>query len=624
MAYLLSRTLVASALFALSALACAQETAGSPDVPVSAADGFAVLIEAPADIAALLERHLELQRYKVLADLSDAEIQSLLLTAQQDASDLLATMGYISPDIRITLQSPPLDAALAPAGPGSAAKAQKVVRIAVLPGPQTRVAAVNLLLEGAIAQDASGQGQSVQDLWSLARGDAFSQEAWDRAKQQALKQLLARRYPTARVLSARAEVDPGTASVQLDLRLDSGPAYRIGSLEVQGNQRYSADLVRRFARLRPGDDSVLSQLVEAQLRMTDSGYYDSAYLSLDTGSDPAQAVVQAQVREAKMQKLVFGVGASTDSGTRLSAEHTYNLVPGMEWRAVNKLTVARDTQTFASDWTSQPGENQWRWAASALLERDRVGEIDVSTQRYRGGRFATEGSLDQSYYLQFERTQVAYREIGQNTGNEAVSLNYSFALRRFDSTPFPSSGWGLGGELGAGSVLGDRQEPYTRVLLHALLYQPLGQSQVNLFARQHAGRMVYRAQAGGVVVNNASSIPFNQLFLSGGDTTVRGYKFQEIGVTHDGVLSADAGRYLATGSIEWQRPVVRNGVMTDWESAIFVDSGAVANRVEEFSFKSGVGVGARWKSPVGPLQIDLAYGIATQALRLHMNVGFVF
>jgi translocation and assembly module TamA len=57
---------------------------------------------------------------------------------------------------------------------------------------------------------------------------------------------------------------------------------------------------------------------------------------------------------------------------------------------------------------------------------------------------------------------------------------------------------------------------------------------------------------------------------------------------------------------------------------VFVDTGAVANQAEEFSFKTGVGVGARWKSPIGPLQIDLAYGVATQAWRLHMNVGFVF
>jgi len=32
----------------------------------------------------------------------------------------------------------------------------------------------------------------------------------------------------------------------------------------------------------------------------------------------------------------------------------------------------------------------------------------------------------------------------------------------------------------------------------------------------------------------------------------------------------------------------------------------------------------RWKSPIGPLQIDLAYGVAVKRLRLHMNVGFSF
>jgi translocation and assembly module TamA len=105
---------------------------------------------------------------------------------------------------------------------------------------------------------------------------------------------------------------------------------------------------------------------------------------------------------------------------------------------------------------------------------------------------------------------------------------------------------------------------------------------------------------------------------------VRGYKYDEIGVTHNGILSSDSGRYVATASAEWQRPIVRNGVMTDWETALFVDTGAVANQVEAFSFKAGVGVGARWNSPIGPLQIDLAYGVATRALRLHLNVGFVF
>ncbi len=591
------------------------------------AEAFAIQIQAPEDVRDLLQRHLELNRYQPLVDLSDAEIQSLLASAQQDATDLLATLGYFSPEIRITLQRPEAVANTQTNTPtNTATNVGKVVHIDVVPGPQTRVRAVNLRLEGDIAQNAEAreQRQSVQDLWTLATGDAFSQAAWDNAKAQALKQLLARRYPTAHQTGSKAEVHPEDATVDLDLQLDSGSPYRIGSLQVEGARRYSADMARRFARLRVGEDYVLSEMVEAQQRLTDSGYYDSAYLSLELASDPQQAVVRAQLKEASMQKLVFGIGASTDSGARISAEHTYNQVPGIDWRAVNKLTLSRDTKTFASEWTSQPGETLWRWAASALFEQDRVGEIDVNTQRYRAGRFTTEASFDQSYYLQLERTEAVLREIAQSNTNEAVSANYAFALRRFDSTPFPSSGWGLGGELSAGTVLGPQQEPFTRVLLHGRVYQPLGQSLQNIFERRHAGRMVYRAQAGGVFVDNATSIPFNQLFLTGGDTTVRGYKFEEIGVTHNGILSAESGRYLATGSVEWQRPVVRNGLMTDWESAVFVDTGAVANQVKEFSFKVGVGVGARWKSPIGPLQIDLAYGVATQALRLHLNVGFVF
>lgn len=594
--------------------------------PASGAAGqqaFAIRILAPDLVRDLLQRHLELQRYQVLLDLSDSEIQSLLLSAQRDASELLATLGYFSPEIRIQLQRPQ--------EPGTAAQAappppMPVVQIEVLPGAQARVAGVNLVLEGGIAQDAGAQEQrqSVRDLWTLDTGEVFSQDAWDRAKAQALRQLLARRYPSARQLSARAEVHPQEARVDLALQLDSGPAYRFGRMEVQGSQRYSPELARRFARLPQGGDYALAQLVEAQQRLTDSGYYDSAYLSLDLASDPQAATVRAQLKEASMQKLVFGVGASTDSGARLSAEHSYNQVPGIDWRAVNKLTLARDTSAFASDWTSQPDESRWRWAASLLLEQDKVGEIDVYTQRYRLGRFTTEASLDQSYYLQWESNEAVLRENDRGTTNEAFSANYAFALRRFDSALSPTQGWGLGAELSAGTVLGSRQEPYTRGLVHARLYQPLGQSLDNLFARQHAGRLVYRAQAGAVFVDNAVNLPFNQRFLTGGDTTVRGYRHEEIGVTRDGNLSADSGRYVATAGVEWQRPVVRDGQMTDWEAAVFVDTGAVANQVEELRFKSGVGVGARWKSPIGPLQIDLAYGVATESLRLHLNVGFVF
>ena len=610
---------IAAALMALCGRIYAQDAMqASGGAPVPAA--FSIQIQAPEAIKSLLERHLDLQRYRASADLSDAEIHNLMLTAQQDATDLVATLGFFSPEIRISLQSPPIGESQ------MATNNAPVVQIEVSPGPQALVGAVHLRVDGAIAQDpeALEQRQRVQDLWMLATGEPFSQAAWDNAKQQALKQLLARRYPTAHLVSSRADVNADAALVDLELELDSGPAYKLGPVDVQGEKRYGAELIGRFARLQSGSDYVQSELVEAQQRLTDSGYYDSAYVNMDLNGDPANAKVHILVKESTMQKAVFGIGASTDSGARWSAEHTYNQVPGIDWRAVNKVTLSRDSSSFSSDWTSQPGDSRWRWASSVLVQRDKVGEIDVNTQRVRAGRFTTDSELDQSYYLQFERTEALYREIDQRTANEAATANYAFALRQFDSRPFPSSGWGLGGELSAGTVMGSEQEPFSRLVLRGRYYQPLGQAEGNLFARQHAGRIVYRAQAGGVFVNNSSNVPFSQLFLTGGDNSVRGYKHEEIGVTHNGALTAESGRYLATAGVEWQRPIVINGLMTEWETAIFADTGAVTDRVEEFSFKTGLGVGARWKSPIGPLQIDVAYGVATQAYRLHLNVGFVF
>ncbi|RZL86613.1 MAG: outer membrane protein assembly factor, partial [Variovorax sp.] len=85
-----------------------------------------------------------------------------------------------------------------------------------------------------------------------------------------------------------------------------------------------------------------------------------------------------------------------------------------------------------------------------------------------------------------------------------------------------------------------------------------------------------------------------------------------------------AGRYLGVASVEWQRPFVYQGRMTDFESTVFVDAGAVADKVGLLKAKVGVGVGARWKSPVGPVQADVAYGVDVRKLRLHLRLGFTF
>jgi translocation and assembly module TamA len=126
-----------------------------------------------------------------------------------------------------------------------------------------------------------------------------------------------------------------------------------------------------------------------------------------------------------------------------------------------------------------------------------------------------------------------------------------------------------------------------------------------------------------VLARSSARIPATQLFRTGGDTTVRGYGYRDIGVGREGGVIAP-GRYLAVGSVEWQRPIRRAGAITNWESTLFVDGGAVSDRVGDLRPAFGVGTGVRWKSPLGPVQADLAYGLKSKKVRLHLNIGVTF
>jgi len=88
--------------------------------------------------------------------------------------------------------------------------------------------------------------------------------------------------------------------------------------------------------------------------------------------------------------------------------------------------------------------------------------------------------------------------------------------------------------------------------------------------------------------------------------------------------SAVGSQQSAVGSAEWQRPIVWKGEMTDWESTLFVDAGAVADHPSDLHARVGVGAGLRWRSPVGPVQADLAWGVQAKELRLHLRLGFSF
>lgn len=587
-----------------------------PDTPAGAigptqaqpeVTAFDIEVKAPPAVRALLERHLELQRYRAVTDLDDAELARLIVLAERNVRNLVGTLGYFSPTIRITREG--------------AASARPNIVVAVDPGELTSTRTVDIQFSGDIRQsadaDALSQRESIRRNWRLPPGQRFTQDNWDGAKTQALRELVARRYPAGRLETSLADIDAPAASANLSLTLDSGPLYRLGPMQVSGIQRYDPLLVPRLARLDPGSVYDQNRLLEAQQRLASSGYFDAATILVDPDSDPLAAPVQVTVREAPLQKVILGVGLTTDSGPRASVEHTHHRVPGIGWRAVTKLQLERKSPFAQTEWTAIPDDDGWRWGALGRAERLDDDELVTRAQRLRVGRAQAGDRIDRNVYLQYDRASVqaaAGNVVSDSDSGDgsALSGNYVWTGRYFDSLPFPSRGYGLGAELGGGVTLGTDRKPFVRAAARWLGVQSLSR-----------GRIALRAEVAGVLAADTARIPGTLLFRTGGDSTVRGYGYRDIGIQRPNGVTGP-GRYMAVGSVEWQRPMLKNGLPTEWENTFFIDAGSVAERPKDLKPQVGIGTGVRWRSPIGPLQVDLAYGLEPKKLRLHMSVGFVF
>ena len=625
--------------------------------PISQGKSFDIRIESPDDeVRKLLDRHLELKRYQKVSDLDDAELRQLLTNSETNIRQLLGTQGYFTPEIRQELQAHVASSAAAAGGP------LPEVVITVDPGPRTTVKQVDLNFAGAITNypPALPQLGEIYNGWGLPQGDRFMQNAWSDAKTLALRGLQAERFPTAKLANSQAVIDPDTSSANLRIDYDSGPVYKYGPVQIKGAERYDPVIIERLTRVPRGADYKQRDMVDAQQRLLDSGYYTGAFVSVDTSpeSNPEDAPVLVQVQEAKLQKLVFGVGFSTDRGPRVSIDHTHNKEPVFGWRGINKLQVDKVRQAFSTALLAPPDDKLWRWLANASITREKYDDVTYNTQQLRFGRTKLEKSIDRTYYLQYDHDSVRFND-GTRDVSQALSANYVWTYRRFNSQTYPTSGYGIGLELGGGVTLQPQHTPFGRVAARYLGFlsldeglregvgkalplpkdlkavatgnaaglsdQPLLQAPTaSSVLKRRNGELVVRLEGAGLYAKQGAVIPSNLLFLTGGDATVRGYGYQDIGV-EDANGFITPGRYMVAGSLEYRRPLFLRGRPSDWDTVLYVDAGSVANRPQDLRpLKVGVGAGALWRSPVGPVQMSVAYGIQSKKVRLHMNLGFTF
>jgi translocation and assembly module TamA len=497
------------------------------------------------------------------------------------------------------------------------------VLVRVQPGEPTRVTQWQVQTEGELARLAAAgdaQARALQQrlagLGEQQPGQIFRNADWAGAKQQLLARLRSAGYAAATLHSSAADIDASTHSAQLRVTLDSGPLYRAGPVLVRGLVHHDETMVQNLAGFAAGAPLTEDHLVAYQDRLQKTRLFQSVQVRFDPElADTAHTPVLVQLVELPLQQATVGVGISANTGPRTTLEHTHRRP--FDWPAVayNKLEWGRATQSWTGDLQSHPGRDFYRNLLGVQIERV-VSDTDVVlSQRLRLGRTQDTPRIERLYFLELLRSRQDDLPTTANgpTTAMALSANLHWVWRDLDSVLLPTRGLTLALQTGAGQAgqLGGQQGPFGRFYGRLTGYLPLGQRWYGQ-ARLEAGQVVHRD---GVAVPDALG------FRAGGDDSVRGYAYRSLAPldTGGGTVS---GQSLLTASVEVARPIL-DSLPSVW-GAVFVDAGRAVSHWRDYSPAIGWGAGIRWRSPIGPLRIDLARAQELQRWRLHLSVGIAF
>jgi translocation and assembly module TamA len=520
-------------------------------------------------------------------------LERLAREAEAEAREAAATEGYFSADVRSEI-----DRSTEP----------WIVRLSVTPGEPTRISSVEIDLSGPAAADreATEVMQRIRSEWRLPVGGVFRQTDWDSAKRAAIATLSERRYAAAAISESEARIDPGARSAHLRVVLASGPAFHFGQIEVVGLEDYAPERVYNVATFRPGDPYERERLERFQRRVIALGYFVSVQVTLDTDPQRANAApVRVAVIEAPAKRIDVGLGYSTDTQYRATLGWRHNNFLGRNWRLRNELRLEGKLQSAES--TLEFPERPTGWTDSVTVRARRTDIQNLLTEGALVG--VHRRSIEERSQPEFDLSSRVERQAPQGSPAETVYATlaeYWHTWRSTDDLITPRKGWIVQARVGA-SAPGLSTRTFGRGGLRAQRFIPLGR----------VDDLTLRAEAGAVLAGSSRGIPQSLLFRTGGDTTVRGYAYESLGVPRGEAIVG--GRYYALASAE-----VTHWFGENWGIATFVDGGNAVDAPADFEFALGYGVGVRLRSPIGPLRADVAYGADTGKFRVHFSVGLAF
>ncbi len=441
-------------------------------------------------------------------------------------------------------------------------------------------------------------------------GQPFREDAHEALKRGLRRVALERGYLDSRFNTARVDVYPEEEAADVILEFSTGIRYRFGETRFTVEpDMLGPGMLERFRLFEPGEHYSNQDVERLRRRLLQAGYFDSVDVNPQTEARSNGSIdLEVDLGLRPRHEFSGGFGFATDFGPRLKAAYENRYLNRRGHQGSVRLNLSPVLQELYSDYRMplRRGDDAWL-VMDATVSREDTDSAESITQavgirRVRSGPWGTR--VTESLNLLREDFDVA------SDDDVAILLMPGIAIsktRQIRQRPL-EIGWRLDGQVrGAAAPLASTN--FLQFYGRGALALPLGER----------ARAVGRLEVGTTLAASLSKLPTSIRFFAGGDRSIRGYGLDALGPTDpDGDVRG--GRHLAVASIELEQAVRGN-----WSVAIFADSGGAFNTFSE-PLSSGVGIGVRWLSPVGPIRLDLAHPLDDdgRSIRLHIGVGSSF
>jgi translocation and assembly module TamA len=463
------------------------------------------------------------------------------------------------------------------------------LNIAVEPGLPVRIREQNISLDG--------EGKTLEAFTELMadppyeKGDVFVNSNYEDFKTKLTRTASRKGFFDARFVKRQVLVNVDNRTADIELSFETGKRYQFGKVTVEQDvldQRF----IDRYIRVEQGETYDSDVLLTQRRVLEGSGYYKDVQVSTRFNAAENQQV-PVEITTLRRDRYTYSatIGYATDTNFRIETGMEAHWVNRRGHKMEGRLLLSQNDPAIGAVYTVPLWEPENEYASFSvdwsLSDNDDIKgeklEFELNYNRLN------DSDWKQTAFVSFldETTQV---DGEPEVRSQLTLLGARVSKTERDDALFPTKGWKVRAEVQGAhdSILSDL------TLLQASLDVKY------LYTFEHKGKAIVRGEFGASMIDEFSSLPKSLRFFTGGQNSVRGHGFETIG-EKDTDGNVVGGKNKLVLSSEYEYPVTEK-----ISAAVFVDAGSAFDEWGDFGFELGYGIGARYKSPLGPIRVDLA------------------